>query len=64
MAILVQQQAKYVRLDVVNSSDGKNIYIPVNELYDDYTFTDTDQIDFTETNNVVNATIKNGSNKE
>ena len=30
MAILVRQQAKYVRLDVANSSDGKNIYINMN----------------------------------
>lgn len=52
---------KYVRLVVANSDDGKNIYIPVNELYDDYTFTDTDEIDFTEANNVVTATIKTGS---
>lgn len=52
---------KYVRLVVANSDDGKNIYIPVDELYDDYTFTDRDEIDFTETNNVVTATIKTGS---
>lgn len=52
---------KYVRLVIKNSDDGKNVYIPVDELYDDYTFTDTDEIDFTETNNVVTAVIKTGS---
>lgn len=53
--------AKYVRLVIANSTDGKNIYIPVNDLYDDYTFTDTDEIDFTESNNEVTAEIKAGS---
>ena len=52
---------KYVRLVVKNSSDGKNIYIPVNELYDDYNFTDTTEINFTETNNTVTAEINTGS---
>ena len=52
---------KYVRLVIANSTDGKNIYIPVNDLYDDYSFTDGDEIDFTETNNNVTAEIKTGS---
>lgn len=52
---------KYVRLVIANSTDGKNIYIPVDELYDDYTFTDGDEIDFTESDNEVTASIKTGS---
>lgn len=52
---------KYVRLVIANSTDGKNIYIAVNDLYDDYTFTDGDEIDFTETNNEVTAVIKSAS---
>ena len=52
---------KYVRLVIKDSTDGKNIYIAVDELYDDYTFTDTDEIDFTESNNDVTASIKIGS---
>lgn len=52
---------KYVRLVIANSTDGKNVYIPVDELYDDYTFTDGDEIDFTESNNEVTASIKTGS---
>ena len=52
---------KYVRLVIANSEDGKNIYIPVNELYDDYSFTDGDEIDFTESGNVVSAAINTGS---
>lgn len=52
---------KYVRLVIKDSTDGKNIYIAVNDLYDDYTFTDTDEIDFTESNNDVTASIKTGS---
>jgi len=28
---------KYVRLVIANSTDGKNIYIPVNSLYKDHT---------------------------
>lgn len=52
---------KYVRLVIANATDGKNIYIAVNDLYDDYTFTDGDEIDFTETNNTVTAEIKSGS---
>ena len=52
---------KYVRLVIKDSTDGKNIYIAVNDLYDDYTFTDTDEIDFTESNNNVTASIKTGS---
>ena len=52
---------KYVRLVIKDSTDGKNIYIAVDELYDDYTFTDGAEIDFTETNNEVTAEIKTGS---
>jgi hypothetical protein len=52
---------KYVRLVIKDSTDGKNIYIAVNDLYDDYTFTDTDEIDFSESNNEVTASIKTGS---
>lgn len=52
---------KYVRLVIADSTDGKNVYIPVNELYDDYTFTDTTEIDFEEDHNVVTAQIKTGS---
>ena len=52
---------KYVRLVLANATDGKNIYIPVNELYDDYSFTDSDEIDFTESGNDVTAAIKAGS---
>lgn len=52
---------KYVRLVIKDSVDGKNIYIAVQDLYDDYTFNDGDEIDFTETNNAVSAIIKTGS---
>lgn len=52
---------KYVRLVIKDSTDGKNIYIAVNELYDDYSFTDSSEIDFTESNNDVTASIKTGS---
>ena len=52
---------KYVRLVIKDSADGKNIYIPVNELYDDYSFTDSAEIDFTESGNDVTASIKAGS---
>lgn len=52
---------KYVRLVIANATDGKNIYIAVNDLYDDYTFTDGDEIDFTESGNEVSAEIKSGS---
>lgn len=52
---------KYVRLVIDNSSDGKNIYIAVNELYDDYTFNNGVEITFTENANVVSAEINTGS---
>lgn len=52
---------KYVRLVVANSEDGKNIYIAVNDLYDDYTFNDSTEIDFSESGNQVTAEIKTGS---
>lgn len=52
---------KYVRLVIKDSTDGKNIYIAVDELYDDYSFTDSSEIDFTESNNAVTASIKTGS---
>ena len=50
---------KYIKLTIANSTDI--LYIPVKDLYDDYTFNDGDEIDFTETNNEVTATIKTGS---
>ena len=54
--------AKYVRLVIANSTDNKNIYIPVNDLVDVYTFSDTDEIDFTtDSSNDTTATIKAGS---
>lgn len=49
----------YIKLSLANST--KLLYIPVDALYDDYTFNDTDEIDFTESGNVVSATIKTGS---
>ena len=49
----------YIKLALANST--KLLYIPVDALYDDYTFTDTDEIDFTESGNVVTAEIKTGS---
>jgi hypothetical protein len=52
---------KYVRLVIANATDGKNIYIAVQDIYDDYTFNDSDEIDFTESNNAVSAEIKTGS---
>ena len=53
---------KYVRLVISNATDGKNIYIPVNDLVDVYTFSDTDEIDFTtDGNNDTTAAIKTGS---
>jgi len=52
---------KYVRLVIKDSTDGKNIYIAVDELYDDYSFTDSSEIDFAESNNDVTASIKTGS---
>ena len=50
---------KYIKLTLANSTDV--LYIAVKDLYDDYTFTDTDEIDFTETNNEVSGVIKAGS---
>lgn len=50
---------KYIKLTIANSTDI--LYIPVKDLYDDYTFNDGDEIDFTETNNEVTAVIKTGS---
>ena len=52
---------KYVRLVIKDSADGKNIYIAVQDLYDDYSFTDSSEIDFTENANDVTASIKTGS---
>lgn len=52
---------KYVRLVIKDSADGKNIYIAVDDLYDDYSFTDSSEIDFTENANDVTASIKTGS---
>lgn len=49
----------YIKLALANST--KLLYIPVDALYDDYTFNDTDEIDFTESGNVVSAEIKTGS---
>lgn len=50
---------KYIKLQLANSN--KLLYIPVNSLYHDYTFTDSTEIDFTESNNDVTASIKTGS---
>lgn len=50
---------KYIKLQLANSN--KLLYIPVNSLYKDYTFSDTDEIDFTDSNNTVSAAIKTGS---
>lgn len=50
---------KYIMLQLANSN--KLLYIPVNSLYKDYTFSDTDEIDFTDSNNTVSAAIKTGS---
>lgn len=49
----------YIKLALANST--KLLYIPVDALYDDYTFNDSDEIDFTENGNVVSAEIKTGS---
>ena len=50
---------KYIKLQLANST--KLLYIPVNSLYKDYTFSDTTEIDFTDTNNTITAEIKSGS---
>ena len=50
---------KYIKLQLANSN--KLLYIPVNSLYKDYTFSDTTEIDFTDTNNTITAAIKTGS---
>ena len=50
---------KYIKLQLANSN--KLLYIPVNSLYKDYTFSDTSEINFTDTNNTVEAEIKTGS---
>ena len=50
---------KYIKLQLANSN--KLLYIPVDALYKDYIFTDTDEIDFTDTNNTITASIKSGS---
>ena len=50
---------KYIKLALANST--KLLYVPVNSLYHDYTFTDGDEIDFTESGNNVTAAIKSGS---
>ena len=50
---------KYIKLTIANSTDI--LYIPVKDLYHEYTFNDGDEIDFTETNNEVTAVIKTGS---
>lgn len=50
---------KYIKLQLANSD--KLLYIPVNSLYKDYTFSDTTEIDFTDSNNTITAEIKSGS---
>ena len=50
---------KYIKLQLANSN--KLLYIPVNSLYKDYTFSDTTEIDFTDSNNTITAEIKTGS---
>jgi hypothetical protein len=50
---------KYIKLQLANSN--KLLYIPVNSLYKDYSFSDTTEIDFTDTNNTITAAIKTGS---
>lgn len=50
---------KYIKLTLANSTDI--IYLAVQDLYDDYTFTDSSEIDFTETNNTVTASLVTGS---
>lgn len=50
---------KYIKLQLANST--KLLYIPVDSLYKDYTFSDTTEIDFTDTNNTITAEIKTGS---
>lgn len=50
---------KYIMLQLANSN--KLLYIPVNSLYKDYIFSDTTEIDFTDTNNTITAAIKSGS---
>ena len=50
---------KYIKLQLANST--KLLYIPVNSLYKDYTFSDTTEIDFTDNNNTISAEIKSGS---
>lgn len=46
---------KYIKLTLANSTDV--LYIAVKDLYDDYTFSGTDEIVFTETNQTVTAAI-------
>lgn len=50
---------KYIKLQLANSN--KLLYIPVDALYKDYVFTDTEEIDFTDSNNTITASIKSGS---
>ena len=50
---------KYIKLQLANST--KLLYIPVNALYKDYTFNDSTEIDFTDSNNSISAEIKTGS---
>lgn len=50
---------KYIKLQLANST--KLLYIPVDSLYKDYTFTDGDEIDFTDSNNTISAEIKTAS---
>ena len=50
---------KYIKLQLANST--KLLYIPVDSLYKDYTFNDTTEIDFTDSNNTITAAIKTGS---
>ena len=50
---------RYIMLQLANST--KLLYVPVNSLYKDYTFNDSTEISFTDSNNVVSADIKSGS---
>ena len=50
---------KYIKLALANST--KLLYVPVDSLYKDYTFSDTTEIDFTDSSNTITAEIKTGS---
>lgn len=57
---------KYVRLVIANSTDGKNIYIPVNSLYKDHTAAaNAQKIQIAiDSNNVISASVVSGSIEE